>query len=489
MYTISRNSRFLVSWSWAVGWVGLVGTVSWGADAEEPRFNTKRPNIILCMADDQGWGDVGYQGHPVLKTPNLDAMAREGLRLDRFYAAAPVCSPTRASVLTGRHPNRYGCFSWGHSLRVQEITIAEVLKKAGYATGHFGKWHVGPVRADSPLCPGAKGFERWLSTPNFYDLNPLMSDQGRVVRKQGDSSIIAAEAALEFIREAISAGRPFLAVVCFGSPHAPHRALEEDTRHYLDQPEHLRHFYGEITGLDRAVGLLRKGLRELGIAENTLFWYTSDNGALPKVGSTGGLRGHKGTLWEGGLRVPCVIEWPAKIAKGRRRDFPCGTVDIFPTILEVVGVSPPDARPLDGISLVPLFEDRAAARRPRPLGFWNFPVRGIPTPGEKILQQMLAEQQGQLPPSPPPKPPVITKYPEDHLPGHAAWLDWPYKLHRIADKKGNLHCELYNLQTDPEEKQNLAAQNPNQVQQMQQALEQWQRSVLRSLNGGDYSGR
>ncbi len=175
-------------------WGGPVVERKLPADAEQTRFRTKKPNFILCMADDQGWGDVGYQGHPVLKTPHLDAMAREGLRLDRFYAAAPVCSPTRGSVLTGRHPNRYGCFSWGHPLRVQEITIAEAMKKAGYVTGHFGKWHLGEVRADSPLCPGAKGFDRWLSTPNFYDLNPLMSDQGRVVRKQGDSSMIAAEA-------------------------------------------------------------------------------------------------------------------------------------------------------------------------------------------------------------------------------------------------------------------------------------------------------
>ena len=484
MFTMSRNPRWLLFGCIVVGLVWWSGSRLPGA--EEISSDTKKPNIILCMADDQGWGDVGYQGHPVLKTPNLDAMAREGLRLDRFYAAAPVCSPTRGSVLTGRHPNRYGCFSWGHTLRVQEITIGEALKKAGYATGHFGKWHLGEVRADSPLCPGAKGFDRWLSTPNFYDLNPLMSDQGRVVRKQGDSSMIAAEAALEFIRQAAAAGRPFLAVVWFGSPHAPHQALEEDTRHYAEQPAPLRHFYGEITALDRAVGRLRQGLRELGVAANTLFWYTSDNGALPKLGSTGGLRGNKSTLWEGGLRVPCLIEWPAKIGKPRRSDFPAGTVDIYPTLLEIVGLSVPQQPPLDGISLLPLIEDRAPSRRPRPLGFWNYPVPGVRTPGEEILQKLLAEQQGQLPPSPPPKPPAITTYPEDHLPGHAAWLDWPYKLHRIADNKGNVQWELYNLQTDPQETQNLATAESDRVQQMQQALEQWQRSVLRSLNGQDY---
>jgi arylsulfatase A-like enzyme len=132
----------------------------------------RRPNIVLVMADDQGWGDVGYNGHPVLKTPRLDEMAAAGLRFDRFYAAAPVCSPTRGSVMTGRHPNRFGCFQWGHSLRPNEVTLAEILKGAGYATGHFGKWHLGSVRAGSPVNPGASGFDRWLSAENFYDNDP-----------------------------------------------------------------------------------------------------------------------------------------------------------------------------------------------------------------------------------------------------------------------------------------------------------------------------
>ena len=466
----------------------MVGMAFWGWFGLATAQSATKPNIILCMADDQGWGDVGYQGHPVLKTPNLDAMVREGLRLDRFYAAAPVCSPTRGSVLTGRHPNRYGCFSWGHSIRPQEITIAEALKKAGYVTGHFGKWHVGSVRADSPVSPGASGFDRWLSTPNFYDLDPLMSDQGRVVRKQGDSSVIAAEAAVEFIRQAVAEGRPFLAVVWFGSPHAPHEALEEDRKWYKDQPEALRNFYGEITALDRAVGMLCRAVRELGVAKNTLFWYTSDNGALPKLGSTGGLRGHKGTLWEGGIRVPCIIQWPEKIPKPRRSEFPCGTVDIYPTLLDIVGVSMPQQPPLDGISLAPLLEGRPPERRPQPLGFWVYPVPGIRMPSEEMLQNLLAEQPGQTPPQPPPESPPRSRYPEDQLPGHAVWLDWPYKLHRIDGKgeKDHVKLELYHLENDPAEKEDLASAEPDRVAPMRNALEQWQRSVLRSLNGQDY---
>ena len=123
----------------------------------------ERPNVVLCMADDQGLGDMGYTGHPRIQTPTFDAMSREGLRFDRFYAAAPVCSPTRGSVMTGRHPNRFGCFSWGRTLRPQEITIAEALQQAGYRTGHFGKWHLGSVVARSPVSPGHSGFDAWLS--------------------------------------------------------------------------------------------------------------------------------------------------------------------------------------------------------------------------------------------------------------------------------------------------------------------------------------
>lgn len=262
-----------------------------------------RPNIVLCMADDQGWGDVGYYDNPVLKTPVLDEMSRSGLRFDRFYAAAPVCSPTRGSVMTGRHPNRFGCFSWGHPLRPQEVTVAEVLRSAGYTTGHFGKWHLGEVRADSTVSPGASGFGEWLSTPNFYDNNPLMSDKGKVVEVNGEGSQVAVDAAIRFMRDAAKRKQPFLAVVWFGSPHEPHEALDADREPYRDQPENMQHFYGELTAMDRAIGNLRKELRNLNIAENTLLWYNSDNGAI-KEGSTGGLTGRKAALEEGASGCP-----------------------------------------------------------------------------------------------------------------------------------------------------------------------------------------
>jgi arylsulfatase A-like enzyme len=447
------------------------------------------PNVVLCMADDQGWGDAGYQGHPELKTPTLDAMAAAALRFDRFYAAAPVCSPTRGSVMTGRHPNRFACFSWGHTLRPQEVTVAEALKTAGYTTGHFGKWHLGPVRPDCPVCPGNSGFDEWFSSPNFYENSPLMCHNGKVVKTDGESSEVTVEAALKFIRDAVARKQPFLAVVWFGSPHGPHIASDEIRQMYRDLPAKLQNYYGEITGIDRAVGHLRRELRTLGIAENTLLWYTSDNGAAGP-GSTGGLSGRKGSLWEGGIRVPTIIEWPDRVKSPRTTDVPCGTVDIYPTLLEIAGVTVPgQPEPLDGISLLPLINGQATSGR-KPLGFWAYPVGGRPVRSTQLLEALAREQAGGNAVVKPPEGPapweITRRYSEATLPGHAAWIDGPYKLHRMAGKSGGVKYALFDLGKDPQEKEDLAEREPAQAEKMKAGLEDWQKSVIRSLNGEDY---
>lgn len=449
-----------------------------------------RPNIVLCMADDQGWGDVGYYDKTALQTPVLDEMSRSGLRFDRFYAAAPVCSPTRGSVLTGRHPNRFGCFSWGYTLRPQEVTLAEALKTAGYATGHFGKWHLGPVWASSPVCPGNSGFDEWFSSPNFYENNPLMSRRGTIVQTEGEGSQVTVEAALEFIRAAAARKQPFLAVIWFGSPHVPHQALPEDLARYKDLPPAVQNYMGEVTAMDRAVGNLRRELRTLGIADNTLLWYTSDNGAAAP-GSTGGLSGKKGNLLEGGIRVPAIIEWPARIIAPRTTDLPCSTVDIYPTVLDLVGVSVPNQpQPLDGVSLVPLLDSKMT-ERPKPLGFWVYPAPGSGVPAAKILAAVRKAQQagdkdatGDQRDFKPEQ--LAEKYSADKLPGHAAWIDGRYKLHRMADKQGNARYALYDLVADPKEKNDLAKAQPERLAKMQAELAAWQESVIGSLNGEDY---
>jgi arylsulfatase A-like enzyme len=449
-----------------------------------------RPNLILCMADDQGWGDMAYNGHPRVKTPVFDQMAHTGLRLDRFYAAAPVCSPTRGSVMTGRTPHRYGVFSWGHSLRPQEVTLAEVLRGAGYATGHFGKWHLGSVLPDSPTSPGANGFEEWLSAPNFFEVDPWLSRKGRAEKMHGEGSEVVVAEALKFIRRHAQAKQPFLAVIWFGSPHAPHVGTEADLALYADEPPKLRHFLAEITAMDRAMGRLRTALRELAAAQNTLLWFCSDNGAIAE-GSTGGLRGRKGTLYEGGLRVPCLIEWPARIKSPRRSNVECGTVDIYPTLLELAGAKPAQQPVLDGESLVPLFDDRMRERS-RPLGFWHAGIAGFGTPSDKILAGIAERQKAGepvtaaaalgLPPAP-----LEWKPDAGVFPGHAAWLDHGWKLHRIENKKtGAVRWELYHLDQDAQEANDLSQTQPQRVARMRESLEGWLTSVTDSLKGEDY---
>ncbi len=429
-----------------------------------------RPNIVLCMADDQGWGDTGYNGHPHLLTPNLDEMARAGLRLDHFYAAHFNCSPTRASVMTGRHPNRMGTFNPGMPIRAQELTVAKVLQTAGYATGHFGKWHLNgkngdketkqfPGRAitqDDPLSPGKMGFDEWVSADNFFDLDPVLGRNGVAEKFLGDSSDVTTAEALRFIGEQASAGKPFLAVVWFGSPHIPHESLDADKAAYSSLPQKDQDYYGELTAIDRNVGALRQSLRQLKVADNTLFWYCSDNGGAAGPDSTGNLRGSKGTMWEGGLRVPAIVEWPTHIAQPISSDLACSTLDIYPTVLAATGaVAEHQIQPLDGVNLMPLLDGEMQSRG-KPMPFWNH--AGKP-------------------------------------PGHAALVDWPYKLHTDAitrrekvngKRADSIPVMLFDLSKDPRETTDLAAENPDLVAKMSAELGAWKASVERSLTGADY---
>ena len=454
--------------------------------AQDP--HRKKPHIILVMADDQGWGDMAYNGHPVLQTPNFDAAAAQGLRFDRFYAAAPVCSPTRASVMTGRHPNRMGVFKWGYSIRPQEVTIAEALKTAGYVTGHFGKWHLGSVRRRSPDNPGNNGFDEWLSAPNFYDNDAIMSDKGKAVPTKGESSFIAVDAALSWIEKKLQGDAPIFAVVWFGSPHSPHRAVEKDRALYKEHPKRLQHFYGEITGMDRAFGKLRRSLTTLGIRDNTILWYCSDNGAIPRIGNTGGHRGEKGNVYEGGLLVPAILEWPAKIKLPRATNVRCNTSDIYPTLLEIAGVKVLRQPKLDGVSLATLLD--GGEPKPRAMGFWDSRHRGVSMSSEKRMAALLEAQRkgGDLEPPKRNKNAVRLPKPQnptDSFPGHAAWLEADWKLHRIQ-KNNEIRWELYDLSKDPGEKKDLLAAEPERVKRYRGRLEAWLESVARSYNGADY---
>lgn len=478
--------------------------------AEQP------PNFILLMGDDHGWEETGYNGHPHVQTPVLDEIAASGLRFDRFYAAHPSCSPTRASFLTGRHPNRMGTFAPGWSLRPEETTIAQMLDAAGYRCGHFGKWHVGTVKAGSPANPGAMGFHEWVSHDNFFELNPPLSRNGgppEVV--QGESSEVLVNEAIRFIDGARQAGRPFLAVVWFGAPHEPYSGLPADLALYDDLPakyskevrltsnetgrpvtrpqgEVLRERYAEITAMDRAIGLLREHLTEQGLRQDTLLFYCGDNGTSADAALGFPHRGVKGQVYEGGTLVPGLIEWPARISEPRSTGVRAVTSDLLPTLCALVGQPLPD-RPLDGIDLVPLL-DGEIAERPSPLFFWSYNtaalVRSHPepwidpelqtgtTPLVKLMGGKATRDFRNY------RHPPITN--EDYL-GPRAVIDGRFKLVIHDPNPGDPERELFNLAADPSEKINLLEQHPDVARKLEARLREWQQSVLRSLTGADYS--
>lgn len=408
----------------------------------------EKPHIILVMADDMGWGQTGYRNHSLLKTPHLDEMAANGLRFERFYAGGPVCSPTRASVLTGRSHDRTGVLSHGYALRLQEKTLPQALRDAGYVTGHFGKWHLNglrgpgvPILADDARGPGGFGFDEWVSVTNFYDMNPLMSRQGEIEEFLGDSSEIAVDEAVKFLGKHREGGKPMFAVVWYGTPHSPFKASDADKAPFAHLDEESADHYGELVAMDRSIGKLRSKLREFDLAENTMLVFCSDNGGLPKITpeTVGGLNGFKGSVYEGGLRVPGIIEWPRAITP-RVTSHPACVMDLFPTIADVIGL--PEGvmtKPVDGVSLRPLFaggkEERGA-----PIGFRYQKQRAI--------------------------------------------IDDRYKLLTKDFREGTF--ELYDLLEDPNETSDLAVTEPGILTHMKEQLLAWDASMEESFAGKDY---
>lgn len=437
------------------------------AAAPAAKGNASPPNVILCMTDDQGWGDVGYNGNSVVRTPNLDAMAASGVRFDRFYAAHFVCSPSRASVMTGRHPARYRCYSWGHDLPLRETTVAELARQAGYATGHFGKWHLGGIPNtdgssgrglpesydEAPRDPGHQGFDEWISAGNWFDRDPpagVLFHNGREVGARcGDTSDLIVDDALQFIRRQVKVGRPFLCVIWFPSPHSPFRGSAADREPYAAHPEKAD-LYAEIAGVDRAIGRLRNELAILGVRDNTLLWFNSDNGA--DGGSAGPLTGHKGTLWEGGLRVPGIIEWPARVKQPLRTKVPAGTVDILPTVCDALGLPLPTNLVLDGCSLLPLL-DGSTGPRLRPLGFASNDVRT----GE-FIGTALVDNDWKL---------LRLRRPLARERGNREWVLPPGEY-------------LFNLEVDSGEKRDLAREHPDVFARLRRELDAFETSVQES---------
>ncbi|WP_182869146.1 sulfatase-like hydrolase/transferase [Rhodopirellula sp. JC639] len=347
------------------------------------------PNVIVFLADDLGWGDLGCYGHPKIQTPNLDRFASEGVRFTQAYAACGVCSPSRSSILTGRTPYRNGVWRWlpvGNEahLRESEITIPETLRPLGYQTMHSGKWHLnGYFNSDEQPQPDDHGYDWWFATQN--NASPSHKDPINFVRNrkavgplEGFSAPLVAEEASSWLKQQRDPNRPFFITVWTHEPHLP---IESDPKFQqlyseIDNPG-IRQHHGNVTQLDHAFGNLMKTVDELGLRDNTFVIFTSDNGPEgsgkgnlknPQSqqnrtwGSTGGLRGRKRDSHEGGIRVPGIVRWPGKIRPGTVSDVPIIGSDIFTTVLEIAGAPVPSDRTIDGVNLLPACEGKELER-------------------------------------------------------------------------------------------------------------------------------
>ncbi|HEV3263020.1 MAG TPA: sulfatase [Gemmataceae bacterium] len=325
------------------------------------------PNVIILFADDLGYGDLGCYGHPTIRTPQLDRMAAEGMRFTQFYAAASICTPSRAALLTGRLPIRSGLNrvlnpKSAGGIPDGETTIAQALKAKGYATACVGKWHLGHLEKYRPL---HHGFDRYYGLLYSNDMSPLglYRDDKEIenpVRQATLTERYTAEA-LRFIKDCRGAGKPFFLYLPYTMPHVPLAV----TRKVAGRSK--RGLYGDVVEtIDWSVGQVLKTLRDEGPAENTLVFFSSDNGPWLSQkqhgGSAGLLREGKGTTWEGGVREPCIAWWPGKVKAGVVSLAVASTMDFLPTCLELAGARPPADRTIDGESLLPVLRGKPAGR-------------------------------------------------------------------------------------------------------------------------------
>jgi len=344
-------------------------------------MGAERPNVVVLLADDLGYRDIGCYDGPV-NTPTLDGLAADGARFTDFYSGCAVCSPSRATLLTGRHHIRAGVYSWIHDgsqnshLLKREITLAEILKGAGYATAHVGKWHLGlPTGKRDKPTPADHGFDYWFATwnnasPSHRNPRNFIRNGESVGPLAGYSCQLIVDEVIAWLDEHRDPKKPFYLNVWFHEPHAPIAAPEEIVKQYGKPNDRAAIYSGTIDNTDRAIARLLAKLKAMGARENTLIVYASDNGSY-RGDRTGELRGSKGQNWEGGIRVPGIICWPGKIPAGREIREPAGVVDVLPTVCGLLGLEKPQGRHLDGSDLTPLLTGEAQQfERHQPL-FWH----------------------------------------------------------------------------------------------------------------------
>ncbi|MFM7058830.1 MAG: sulfatase-like hydrolase/transferase [Planctomycetota bacterium] len=381
-----------------------------------------RPSIIVILCDDLGAGDLSCQGHPIIRTEHLDRLAAEGIRFTNFYSAAPVCSPSRTGLLTGRSPNRAGIYDWipavgdgpprkagsaktakGQEdrsgrpdardqvhLRRGEVTLPALLKSAGYDTCLAGKWHCNSRfnSQDQPQ-PGDFGFDHWFATQN--NAGPSHHNPANFVRNgkpagalEGYSCGLVVDEVVQWLRQRNTSPEtaPFFAFLAFHEPHEPIASPPDLVAHYLPSAwnEDQAQYFANVHNLDAAVGRLLQQLEQMNVRKNTLIVFSSDNGpetlrrytaGKRSWGTTGVLRGMKLHTHDGGFHVAGIMNWPAGIRPGQTSDVPASALDLLPTLLQLAGAQPPHDRPLDGISLAGLLREGQTPQRSKPL-LWAY---------------------------------------------------------------------------------------------------------------------
>lgn len=419
---------------------------AWLARADYGQAAETRPNVVVFLADDLGWGDLACYGHPLIKTPHLDKFATQGLRLTQCYSASAVCSPSRSAIVTGRTPYRNGVFTWipaGRDihLRRSEITFARLLHDQGYATCHVGKWHLnGYFNDPRHPQPNDHGYDWWMATqnnaaPSHKNPNNFVRNGEPVGELTGFSAPLVVEEGIKWLKEKRDPQQPFCLAVWTHEPHLP---IESDPKFqdlYKDLPDpDQRQHHGNVSQLDDAFGRLMATLDELKLTDNTFVAFTSDNGPegdgikARNRGSTGGLRGRKRDVYEGGIRVPGIIRWPGHVTPNTTSDVPVIGSDLFVTVCEIAKVPVPADRVLDGGSLLPLFAGKSEVTRQRPL-YWRCAIAA----------------------------------------------NWPKTAMRIGDWKivANeplTRFELYQIKNDPNEQNNLAERDREKFAEMREAL-------------------
>ena len=424
-----------------------------------PGEDASRPNIILVITDDQGWAQLGSHGDEVLRTPHLDRLAAESVELTRFYVS-PVCAPTRASLMTGRYNYRTGVvdtYVGRAMMHADEVTLAETLSEAGYRTGIFGKWHLGdnyPLRAmdqgfqESVVHKGG-GIGQPSDPPETSYFDPILQHNGRAKPYPGYCTDVFFREALEFIEK--NRESPFFAYIPTNAPHSPYDVPEPYRQSYLEAGLEDRdaRIYGMITNIDDNVGRLMEGLERMELEENTILIFMTDNGATTRR-YTAGLRGLKGTVYEGGIRVPFLLRWPARF-QPRSDDRIAAHIDLMPTLLEAAGVAAPDGVAFDGVSLLLRLDGTGEASGDRTL-FIQSHRGNEPQP----FRHFAAIQQRYKLVQP-------VSFSTRGLPPGETFEDYP--------------LELYNLEADPGENQDISDGHPQVVARLRSDYADWLQDV------------